>query len=442
MGFYNTENWPEKSRYYRWPWSNNDNPVGWLEITDLCNLHCKGCYRKAMEGHRDIETLKSEVDFFIRVRNIDTVCIAGGEPLIYPRIVELVKYIADRGVKPNIITNTQALTKELLKELYKAGLFGLTCHFDMLQERPGLNKNDKKITELDLMPLRQKVADLVYEVGKGKIYTTFNTTVYHENFKYIPDIVKWARKNPHKVQGLDFITYRGIPIKEGVIFDVEEAGEVTREDLKKDLGYVEDASQIDITSVDVYNLLKDHFGDKYEPCAYLGGTGHSMDYKWWGQALLMEKNGKVYGSIGPRTMEFLQIIHHWFKRRYFMYLRKSTVSRFLILFTALIGDRQLKNTRRRLLLTLLNPVKWFQPLYSQSIGINQPPDMMENGMASMCESCPDACVWEGNLVSSCRLDEYRKYGRLMNAIVYNKDTDKRGVEIEGTTKEEIGAETK
>ena len=61
--------------------------------------------------------------------------------------------------------------------------------------------------------------------------------------------------------------------------------------------------------------------------------------------------------------------------------------------------------------------------------------MLENGMPSMCESCPDMCVWEDNLVNSCRLDEYRKFGRLMNAIVYTSksESDKR-VEEEETAK--------
>lgn len=423
MAFYNTDNWPEKSSYYRWPWSSNDNPVGWLETTDLCNIYCKGCYRSYMEGHRKLEVLKSEVDFFKRVRNIDTVCIAGGEPLIHPDIIEIVKYIAEKGIKPNIITNTLALNEEFLKKLYRAGVYGFTCHIDMLQDRPDKEEN---ADEIDLIPLREKVADLLWKVSRGKIYCTFNTTISHQNFKYIPALVKWARANVEKVHGLDFIIYRGIPIKEGVTWDVEESDGDTGKEIQKTLSYTEsDVNQLDITSVDIYNLLKDNFGDEYEPCAYLGGTGHIKDYRWWGEAVIMEKNGHIYGSVGPRTMEFLQMAHHWFKGRYFMYLRTNRLPRILLQLTGLIGDERLKKGRRQAFWKLLNPLKWFQPIYSQSIGINQPPDMMENGMASMCESCPDACVFKGNLVSSCRLDEYRKYGRLLNAVVYNRKPDKR-----------------
>ncbi|MFN8594864.1 MAG: hypothetical protein U0559_01580 [Anaerolineae bacterium] len=24
----------------------NDSPIGWLEVTDICNLKCLGCYRQ------------------------------------------------------------------------------------------------------------------------------------------------------------------------------------------------------------------------------------------------------------------------------------------------------------------------------------------------------------------------------------------------------------
>ena len=66
---------------------------------------------------------------------------------------------------------------------------------------------------------------------------------------------------------------------------------------------------------------------------------------------------------------------------------------------------------------------FYRPVCFRSIGINQPLDLLENGMSCMCESCPDACVWNGNLVSSCRLDEYRKYGKLMSAIVHEGNSE-------------------
>lgn len=36
----------DKRDYYRLPWSMNDNPIAWIEVTDICNIHCEGCYRQ------------------------------------------------------------------------------------------------------------------------------------------------------------------------------------------------------------------------------------------------------------------------------------------------------------------------------------------------------------------------------------------------------------
>jgi hypothetical protein len=427
VGFYNTANWPEKSAYYRLPWSNNDNPIAWLEVTDVCNVNCKGCYRRNLSGHRPLADLKKEVDFFIRVRNPDGISIAGGEPLVHPEIVPLVAYIAGKGLKPILISNTVALTRELLRDLYGAGLAGITCHIDMLQDRPDAQPG---WTERDLLALRQQKADLLWEVTRGAVNVTFNQTVYHESFPCIPDIVRWARANVRKVHGLVFICYRGMPLTERIRFDAQG---VSNEELAREFGYAEtDISQIDILSVDVYNLLKDHFGDTYEPCAYLGGTGHIMDYKWLIAASILEGDGRAHGPVGRRTMELLQAWHHWRRGRYFTYLHRHRLPRGAILLTGLAGDRALHRARRGIRRSLLNPANWLRPVYSQSIGIVQAPDMMENGMASMCESCPDMCVWEGNLVNSCRLDEYRRYGRLLNAIVHTSGTegDKRAAGAE------------
>jgi len=100
----------------------------------------------------------------------------------------------------------------------------------------------------------------------------------------------------------------------------------------------------------------------------------------------------------------------------------------------------MKGARWSILKGMINPVTWFRQVRFQSIGINQPPDMLENGMACMCESCPDACVWKGNLVSSCRLDEYRRFGKLMSAVVHDGEREGRKEALSWTGHDEAGGE--
>src|SRR5687767_4985188 len=106
---------PDKKNLYRLPWSTNDNPIGWVEITDICNIHCDGCYRQVLgEGHKPLEKIKEEILFLKKWRNCDGISIAGGEPLTYPYLAEIISFIKENKMKSLVLTNGYALTEELL----------------------------------------------------------------------------------------------------------------------------------------------------------------------------------------------------------------------------------------------------------------------------------------------------------------------------------------
>ena len=95
----------EKNTIFRLPWSKNDNPIGWLEVTDICNLKCLGCYRQKLYGHKTLEEIKNEILFLKKWRNVDNLSIAGGEPLMYPEIMEVVAFAKQQDIKPIMLTN-------------------------------------------------------------------------------------------------------------------------------------------------------------------------------------------------------------------------------------------------------------------------------------------------------------------------------------------------
>lgn len=67
----------DKRNLFRLPWSMNDNPIGWVEVTDACNLHCKGCYHQELEGYKPLDVIKEEILFLKKCRNCDNITIAG-----------------------------------------------------------------------------------------------------------------------------------------------------------------------------------------------------------------------------------------------------------------------------------------------------------------------------------------------------------------------------
>ena len=391
----------EKRNLYRLPWSMNDNPIAWLEITDVCNIHCEGCYRQYMTGHKPLEEVKEEIRFFKKWRNPDNVSIAGGEPLIYPHILDAVAFIRENGIKPIILTNALALTPELLRELKKAGLAGFTVHIDSHQSRPRW----KGKTEADLNELRQQVTDMV-AAEKG-LYLVFNSTVYPSTFHEIPDVVRWGRTNVGRVHGLVFITYRTATTAANVGRDAADR-EV---DLSK-LSYVrENFDEKFVTSPEVYQIIKDNFPE-FEAAGYLGGSLLHTSFKWVAGAMVASRK-QVYGSVGKETMEVAQAGHHLLNRTYLAYLSEAKVGRKVFLMSP--WDKTVRQAARNWWGDVIHhPSRLFDGIYIQSIGIIQAPDLLPDGRADMCDSCPDMTVYDGKLINSCRMDEYRLFGGFLS----------------------------
>jgi hypothetical protein len=394
----------EKSDYYRLPWSMNDNPIGWIEVTDICNIYCEGCYRQKMTGHKSLAELKEEVQFFLRWRNPDNFSIAGGEPLIYPDIIELVAYMAEQGIKPVILTNGVALTPELLHQLKQAGLAGFTVHIDSHQNRPHWkHKNEKELNEL-----RQNIADMV--ANEGGLYLVFNSTVYPDTFHEIPDVVRWGHENIEKVQGLVFITYRTATTSDSIATDINDQ----QVDLSK-LSYSRDMFDKDhfITSPEVYQIIKDNFPE-YEASGYLGGSIRHDSYKWLIGAMVGSKH-QMFGSVGKKTMEMTQIGHHLWTGRYLAYLSTARIGAKIFLLSP--WDKILRQGwKNRWRDIIRHPTHLFDNVYTQSIGIIQAPDLLPDGRADMCDSCPDITYYNGTFVNSCRMDEYRLFGGFVSVL--------------------------
>ena len=60
-----------REKLYKFPWSKMDNPGGWVEVTDECDLFCPGCYRHKLEGHRSLEDVKNDMENIIFVNEND-----------------------------------------------------------------------------------------------------------------------------------------------------------------------------------------------------------------------------------------------------------------------------------------------------------------------------------------------------------------------------------
>jgi pyruvate-formate lyase-activating enzyme len=391
---------------YRLPWSLSDNVIAWLEPTAKCNLACEGCYRENVNSHKSLDEVSMELDVFAKWRKFDGVSIAGGDPLLHPQIVEVVRLVASRGHKPVLNTNGHAITEPLLRELKAAGLVGLTFHVDSKQGRPGW----RNASEVELNALRLQLAELVARVGG--LACAFNSTVYEDTLDAVPDLVQFAQDHIDIVHTIVFITYRAA-MMDGA-FDYYHAGKKID---PKPLVYATSAKKrrIEMTSREVVSRIRERFPD-FAPSAYLGGTESPSSLKW----LLTGRvgvPGRIHGYVGPRFMEVAQTSHHILTGRYVAYMRPKLLasSRWLLPFWALEPGLRgaLGNYVRHL---ARKPLDILKSVHFQSVMVIQPIDVLDDGRQNMCDGCPDLTVHDGELVWSCRLEEKLEFGGFVQTV--------------------------
>jgi hypothetical protein len=392
---------------YRLPWTLPDNAISWLEPTAMCNLHCDGCYREnEQDSHMPVEEVKHHLDIFEKYRNTDCISIAGGDPLLYPDIVEIVREIKGRGLKPIINTNGHALTMDLLKDLKKAGVYGFTFHVDSKQGRAGEWKGKN---EIELCELRLKYAKMLAEVGG--ISCSFNSTVYEDTLEHVPELVQWAQDHIDIVHTMVFIIFRHII--PSLPFDWYAGRE--KIDWDKIMYHSDNNRNIELLSTDVMAKVQERFPE-FKPAAFLNGTVKPDSYKW----LLSERIGtkkKIYGYLGPKFFELLMSVHHFFKGTYLSYASPSLTKKGrMTLFFLWMFDRGL---RKALLNFLKNPFNIFRKAHLQTIMFIQPIDFTEKGEQNMCDGCPDITVYKDELIWSCRMEEQKKYDTWLRTVPKN-----------------------
>ncbi|WDV47817.1 radical SAM protein [Clostridiaceae bacterium M8S5] len=91
-----------------------------IELTDVCNLACKHCYREAGYSGKfiDFESLKTTI-LQLKDKGLKLVEVTGGEPTLHPQFNEIVQFLCDNLSLVAILTNGTNITGEMMKVFKK-----------------------------------------------------------------------------------------------------------------------------------------------------------------------------------------------------------------------------------------------------------------------------------------------------------------------------------
>lgn len=361
-----------KNKLYRLEWKTNDNPNGWIEPTTYCQLKCEGCYRGLAEDnplrkHEDLNRLKNEVEWFIKNRNVQTISIAGGEPLMYPNLYDLIKYISQKGLKSKIYTNAILLNEEKLSKLKEAGVTEIVVHIDKFQ---------RNATSEELMNnLRDKYCSLFRKIGGVNL--GFIMPISKKNKKDLDILADFFKKNSDVINLVVFTVY------------------------KEMLPHKSISKELEISMNEVSTQVKNSFGLEY--CAYLGKkTSGGVS---WLFSLSAYSEGKHLGSFDGDFYRKLQERYYFKKKKYFITVKNKPFN-----IVKLLPSIFNNSVRKILMNGLFAPNK---QLRTQVVLIIDAPT--KNGGAwDLCQGCPDAMLHKNILVPSCLLERIKLGEKILN----------------------------
>ena len=97
-----------------------------IAVTNVCNATCDFCnYAKDKDFVTDKKWLEPEravraLDI-LHARGVRYITFTGGEPMLHPKMYELIAAVAARGMRPTMVTNGSALNEKNIRELAAAG---------------------------------------------------------------------------------------------------------------------------------------------------------------------------------------------------------------------------------------------------------------------------------------------------------------------------------
>ena len=353
--------------------------------------------------------------------------IAGGDPLVHPEIVEIVRMISQGGWKPILNTNGLALTPSLLRRLKRAGVYGFTFHIDTTQTR----HDNAAMKEVDHNSLRMKFAKMLDE--EGGISCSFNQTVSENTYGEIPEIVKWASNYPGIIQTMVFILYREPAMTPQ--FDHYVGGKkIDMSESYSDTGW--GGSKI-LKAQDIVDKIREE-QPAFEPSAYLNGTVDPDSMKWLIGMRVAQKD-KTLGYVSANFMRAVQHFSHFFRSKWLSYSNPAMMAAGkMTMAIFFLWDKEMRKSAWNFFKHVLkNPLNLFRTVHLQAFTIIQPIDYMEDGRMNMCDGCPDITVHEGELYWSCRLEEIKEYGTFFTAAPKTEgDLAKMDVGISAPAKSE------
>lgn len=174
---------------------------GIIEATTSCQFYCPGCYMVRRDALNKGEMSLEEAVRILNLcrdycgRELETMDILGGEPLLWRNLRQYIEILLNRGIKPWIFTNMLAITPRFAK-----WLFDRKIH---ITGKLNINPDDRNQFLLqanmigrDKKTARKMVAaiEVFLDAGYHAPLFRLQNLIRRSNIAFVPDYYYWCIK--------------------------------------------------------------------------------------------------------------------------------------------------------------------------------------------------------------------------------------------------------
>ncbi len=164
-----------------------------IEFSRICNFHCSYCYvEEKLECKNELS--REEIkDVILQAKELGArkIIILGGEPSIYPHLVEMLRFIGKEGLRIEMFTNGTGISKELAEVLAEEKVrvaLKMNSREEDIQDRLAGKKGAYRIITNALATLR----DAGYP--SNDLFLAISTVICRQNIKELPALWQWLRE--------------------------------------------------------------------------------------------------------------------------------------------------------------------------------------------------------------------------------------------------------
>ena len=169
--------------------------ISW-NVTNMCNMRCDHCYRRANDSLQDILQVEPPADELtteqakrmileIKEAGFQMMIFSGGEPIMRDDLYELGRFAREMGIMPVLGTNATLITDAVAYKLRRAGFAAAGVSLDSLDAG--------KLSAFRKLPdCRKRIVDGIENLKKVGIRVQIHTTVMDWNLQELDALTDFA----------------------------------------------------------------------------------------------------------------------------------------------------------------------------------------------------------------------------------------------------------